>query len=166
MHVPNYCEIIPCLFVSGDEAATHHALHHSMKFSLVVNCTNHSPFLKPRNKYTTYIQLRVEDNLKAKEIRKMQQCLPYAIQLLHMHLSKGNNVLVHCLQGKQRSATIIAAYIMWSQNVSCNTAIKMVQEKRQCAFTPDVNFIQCLRWYETVQHLLSMDKSLHTKTAC
>jgi dual specificity MAP kinase phosphatase len=161
MYVPDLCEIAEHLYISGEEAAVHHALHAKLHFTLVVNCTNHSPFLNPRNEFTTYLKLGVEDNLKTKEIRKMTRCLPYVVQLIHDNVSQNGNVLVHCRQGKQRSATIIAAYIMWLQRVSWDTAVKIVQGRRPCAFTPDINFIQSLKFYDTVLP----DKSPLTPTA-
>lgn len=41
-----------------------------------------------------------------------------------------SSVLVHCAQGKSRSATVVIAYLMWKQNVSFREAMHLVRSKR------------------------------------
>ena len=61
---------------------------------------------------------------------------------------KGNEkILVHCMAGASRSATVVIAYVMWSQKVSFDDAYKMVREKRSCVF-PNGGFIDQLKMFE------------------
>lgn len=56
------------LYMSGQEAAVDHQLHRTMRFKLVMNCTNHLPFIQPKTAGTTYFKVAIEDNLRQKEI--------------------------------------------------------------------------------------------------
>ena len=44
------------------------------------------------------------------------------------------NVLVHCMAGVSRSATLVIAYLMKSRNVSFNEAFAIVKSKRKLVF--------------------------------
>lgn len=98
MHVENF-----------QEAAVDHQLHRTMRFRLVVNCTNNMPFIHPRAAHTTYLKEAIEDNLRHKEILKMAVALPVVVRLIHDAICMNGAVLVHCRMGQQRSATFIAA---------------------------------------------------------
>ena len=61
---------------------------------------------------------------------------------------KGNEkILVHCMAGASRSATVVIAYVMWSQKKSYDEAYKMVSEKRSCIF-PNDGFKDQLKMFE------------------
>lgn len=46
-------------------------------------------------------------------------------------MEQNGNVLVHCMGGISRSATIVIAYIMWSQKRCYQDALKYVDEMRE-----------------------------------
>ena len=58
-----------------------------------------------------------------------------------------NNVLVHCMQGASRSATIVIAYIMWKQKLSFENAFNFVNKKRPVAF-PNFGFREQLKIFD------------------
>lgn len=118
MHVEKFYNIRKNLFMSGEAAATDHQLHRTMRFKLIVNCTNDVPFINPKTEHTIYFMVALEDNLRQKEILKMTKALPIVVGLIHDTIHKHGAVLVHCRMGQQRSATFIAAYIMWADNIS------------------------------------------------
>jgi len=60
---------------------------------------------------------------------------------------QSGGVLVHCRAGISRSATIVLAYIMFSQNLSFEEAYLMVKEKRS-VIKPNPMFTRQLRIYE------------------
>ncbi|KAG5732046.1 ADP-ribosylation factor [Termitomyces sp. T112] len=53
--------------------------------------------------------------------------LPSACQFIEEALRSGGNVLVHCVQGISRSATVVAAYLMWRRRVNTTEALEMVR---------------------------------------
>lgn len=65
------------------------------------------------------------------------------------HLAPGvrSRVFVHCMAGRSRSATLVAAYLMWAQRLSLRQALILLKERRPMIF-PNVGFLQQLRRYE------------------
>lgn len=53
-----------------------------------------------------------------------------SITFIQTELDKGRGVLVHCQAGMSRSATIIAAYLMHSQNLDPEAALALIRKSR------------------------------------
>jgi hypothetical protein len=75
------------------------------------------------------------------------------VPIIHEHLSKGRNILVHCMAGMQRSAIIVLAYLYQyyfghvpSTDNTCtptfrmNRSISYLKSKRSIVFFPKMNF--------------------------
>ena len=61
---------------------------------------------------------------------------------------KGNDkILVHCMAGASRSATIVIAYVMWEQKMPFKEALDFVSKKRSCVF-PNCGFKDQLKIFE------------------
>jgi len=56
-------------------------------------------------------------------------------------------VLVHCLAGKSRSATIVIAYLMVVNNWTCDMAYKFLVAKRP-VISPNLGFMGALKALE------------------
>jgi dual specificity phosphatase 12 len=69
----------------------------------------------------------------------LQHMIP-SITFIQAELDKGKGILVHCQAGTSRSATIAAAYIMYSQNVDASTAIDLIRKVRS-SISPNAGFI-------------------------
>lgn len=63
------------------------------------------------------------------------------------HLQKGENVLVHCVAGMNRSTTICCAVVMLLEGVSADAALQRVREQHPWA-KPDSYHWLALRWLE------------------
>jgi protein-tyrosine phosphatase len=61
---------------------------------------------------------------------------------------KRGPVLVHCAAGMQRSAAIVAMYIIATSQYKVENAIQYVQSKRPIAFTPRANFLKSIQIFE------------------
>jgi len=68
-------------------------------------------------------------------------------ELIHENIIKGNVVLVNCIAGVSRSATIIIAYLMKYENMNLKEALTFVKEKRTI-ISPNRNFLYKLSDYE------------------
>ena len=63
------------------------------------------------------------------------------------HLQKGENVLVHCVAGMNRSTTICCAVVMLLEGLSADAALQRVREQHPWA-KPDSYHWLALRWLE------------------
>jgi protein-tyrosine phosphatase len=61
----------------------------------------------------------------------------------------GSAVLVHCMAGISRSATIVIAYLMCKHHASMNSMYNRLKEKR-CTISPNLDFMGHLLQYERV----------------
>jgi len=62
-------------------------------------------------------------------------------------IKNNGTVLVHCMKGKSRSATMVAAYMIRSQGLSVENAVNIIQSKRPIA-KPNDGFLAQLKEYE------------------
>jgi protein-tyrosine phosphatase len=68
-------------------------------------------------------------------------------RFIHKARTSGNSVLVHCAQGKSRSATAVVAHLMASYRWTYSEALAAVQARRKMA-EPNPTFQQRLRTFE------------------
>lgn len=62
------------------------------------------------------------------------------------YIKKDKTVLIHCLAGKSRSASVVLAYLIKKQGFVLEDAMKFVKSKRE--IYPNLNFIDQLMEYE------------------
>ena len=53
----------------------------------------------------------------------------------------------YCLQGVSRSAAVVIAYLIYTHNMSYDSAFDPVRRKRAC-IKPNSGFVQCLQQFE------------------
>jgi len=68
-------------------------------------------------------------------------------EFIHEQRKNGRGVLVHCMAGVSRSATIVIGYLMKYQNMDLKTAYQFVKRKRTC-IGPNKGFIEQLMKYD------------------
>ncbi|CAD8083645.1 unnamed protein product [Paramecium sonneborni] len=85
-------------------------------------------------------------DLTDKEDSDIQKYFNQTNMFIQENLNKGN-VLVHCFVGISRSATIVIAYIMWSQRITFQQAFLLVTSKRSQVY-PNKGFRQQLIKYQ------------------
>jgi predicted protein tyrosine phosphatase len=139
-------EIIPGIWLGNAIASQDQNFFNERRIEAVFNCTKDLPFLPniPR-KY----RLPVHDNLQDEEIRAMELASFEVIyKLSHEH--KKGPVLVHCAAGMQRSAAVVAMYLIAkTPGLRVEDAILFIQKKRPIAFTPGPNFLRAIKAFET-----------------
>jgi len=85
------------------------------------------------------------------ETQDIDKDLKRALEFIEEGRLQGGDVLVHCAQGKSRSATVVVAYIMAKSSLysTVATALKYTQEKRKMA-EPNPGFMRKLNlWQES-----------------
>ena len=61
--------------------------------------------------------------------------------------NKDGNILIHCMQGKSRSTTLLMAYLIKYKKEDTNSAYKIIKAKRKLTM-PNLGFMYKLREYE------------------
>ncbi|RYE18795.1 MAG: dual specificity protein phosphatase family protein [Sphingobacteriaceae bacterium] len=143
--------IVPNLYLGDIDDAANKWTVFSLNIDLIVNCTNHEKhyFKTVRDpKRIFYYRVPVNDDCKKKSLTKMSSLLPSAVTKIHESIKNNLNVLIHCHKGRQRSASIVTAYLMKHENMSLEEAVAYVKERRVVAFLPENNFESSLRLYE------------------
>ncbi|XP_068232676.1 dual specificity protein phosphatase 3-like [Palaemon carinicauda] len=65
-----------------------------------------------------------------------------AVDFIDEAINSGGTVLVHCRQGRSRSATIVAAFLMLKRNMTAAKALTLLRESRE--IRPNNGFLQHL----------------------
>ena len=135
--VNNADEIIPGLWLGNFAASKDEVFLRTKGIETVFNCTKDLPFHPSiQNRY----RVPVDDNLQPEEIRNMELWSYEIIYKLHKEYKKGKPVLVHCAAGMQRSAAVVAMYLIATQGMKWEQAYRHIRQRRAIAFFPGANF--------------------------
>ncbi len=142
-------EILPGLFVGNWAASQSQSFLKNNYIKLVVNATANIP--NAFSKELAYVRVPVNDPGSnpgtCKDVRLMKFYLPKVISIIQKARKHGYSILVHCHAGMQRSACIVAAYLLATGRAkTVNDAVHMLVEKRKVAFNggANVNFKSAL----------------------
>lgn len=149
MNVPNANEIVPGIWLGNRVAATDDKWLQQNNITVVFNATKDVPFSTVIKKQ---YRIPVDDNLKPEEIRNMTQWSQEAVYKVLEEYNKGNKILVHCAAGMQRSAAIVAMYLIATRGMTWQQAITYIQHIRPIAFRPSPNFKDSLIEFDKTYH--------------
>jgi hypothetical protein len=136
--------IIPGLWLGNGKSSMDEKFLKENGITCVFNCTKDLPF----HSYTKKrYRVPVDDNLKNEEIRNME-LWSYEIVYKLTKEHKQGNVLVHCYAGMQRSAAVIAMYLIANHKMKKDNAITFIKRKRSIAFLPFVNFDKAIKGFQ------------------
>jgi len=142
-------EILPGLWLGNRVAAHDGEFLRTKRIESVFNATKDIPF---HSGVDRRYRIPVDDNLKEEEIRNMELWSYEIVYKLHLEMKKaaanGTAVLVHCAAGMQRSAAVIAMYLIAVKQMKTEEAIQYIQERRPIAFRPGPNFERAIRGFE------------------
>ena len=79
---------------------------------------------------------------------KIERYFNSATQLIHQAIKTRKPILVHCAQGRSRSVTICAAYLISKHKMTAAQALAFIKSSRPMA-SPNVGFVEQLTNYET-----------------
>ena len=147
--LPDAHEILPGIWLGNKKASENDTWMKQKNITVVFNATKDIPFSTSIQKQ---YRIPVDDNLQPEEIRNMTLWSHEIVYKLMMEHNKGQNILVHCAAGMQRSAVIVGMYLIATKGMSWNQAISYIQGIRPIAFRPSPNF---------KDSLISFDNSYH-----
>lgn len=140
--------VLKNLFIGNIEDAANKSFLESNKINLVLNCckeyTVDYNYLKTIN--VGCVILGYFDSLD-QDLNDQGKLLS-AVKLIDEHLSnERGGVLVHCVAGVSRSATVVIAYLMWKNRINFESAFRIVKQARPI-IEPNSNFVNQLKSFE------------------
>jgi protein-tyrosine phosphatase len=130
-------EILPRLWLGNKTAAADEDFLRTHDIRTVFNCTKHLPFHPSVQKQ---YRVPVDDTLEPAEIKNMFLWSPEIVYKLLAAYKRGETILVHCVAGMQRSAAVVAMFLMATMGLSAEAAMQYVRDRRAVAFFPAANF--------------------------
>ena len=113
---------------------------------LIINLSKDLPFTDLEN--IDKFRVAIHDNRSQESDIGMIQNFHHCYSLIDNKLSNNQSVLIHCRAGMQRSAALLALYLMRKNNYSFDKAKSIIKKERCIAFYPVVNFIGPIRYFE------------------
>lgn len=108
-------------------------------YDLIINCSINLP-----NVIDNTINIKLKDSLTEAKNMYKQLNEKNILEEIHLTLENNKKVLVHCHMGMQRSATVIACYLIKYYNFEIQKVINFLKSKRKIAFFSCVNFIETI----------------------
>lgn len=133
----SYDEIIPNIYVGNKNSAKDYNLVKNL--TLIVNCTEDIPFYFREKKINRFRVSVPDDQSLDSNLRIITYIKPILPTIHKCYLDK-KKILIHCRAGSQRSATLLACYLIKYHNFTKDMAITYIRSKRGITFFPGPNF--------------------------
>jgi len=142
--------IIPRIWLGNFKASQDVMFLKTNQISVVFNCTKDLPFQLAVK--TQMYRLPVDDNLDPVEIRNMSLWSYEAVQKLIAEYNTGKHILVHCAAGMQRSAALVAMFLIAHYRTHFVDAAVYIKKRRPIAFFPGANFGAAIKEFDESFH--------------
>jgi len=113
-------------------------------FNLVINCSTNLPFNNNINNDIKKIRIFINDDLSYKSNIDLYNYLNNITDIIHNYSKKKEKIFIYCYAGKQRSPSVIAAYLIRYYNFTIYEAINYIKQKNNNTFKPKINFYNTL----------------------
>ena len=137
-----FIEILPNLWIGNSEILK---IINKLNIDNIINCTKDLHFIGKHTQYKTDIK----NNLEKYEIIKMYEYLNETSDFIYSKLINHKSILVVCENGNQKSATIIAAYIIKYGHMNITNTIHSIRTKHVSAFYPNIEYKNSLEMVES-----------------
>lgn len=126
----------------GDSASPEFFRKHGIR--LLVNASANIPMRVPSGVRTYRVPL--DDDPAANATMLLH--FPVVVPLIDEAVKYGEGVLVHCRAGMQRSASVVAAYLMYKRRIGAAKAMELINAKKPETFWPAPTFCKALYQWE------------------
>jgi dual specificity MAP kinase phosphatase len=115
--------------------------------NVIVNCTKDCLFYFNEQEVKYKYRIPVDDDRQENSLFIMFRYLSNIIDIIRFHVVRGDHIYIHCHAGMQRSACVVAAYLIRHYKMTPQEAVYFIRNKRPIAFTPFINFQKSLDNY-------------------
>jgi protein-tyrosine phosphatase len=147
--------IAPKIFIGNYHAARDKNVFDKYNIKAVLNCTKDLPNSFRNRSDIEYMRIPIDDSLKESDIVKLTEYFPVITRFIEKHANiQKHAILVHCVEGSQRSCASVVAYLMEMYGMDPYKACATVLSKRNKAFHHgnNVNFEKSInRYYKSLQ---------------
>jgi hypothetical protein len=141
----NATEILPGLWLGDIKASLDTTFLRDKQIQCIINCTDRHPFAEDSIIKVKH-RLSIKDNLDINGMAKLYQSLDHLCDQIKTNIIS-HNILIHCYPGKQRSTTIIIAYLMKYGHMDLQSAMIAIKSKNPDIFELPFNFEPVLQLY-------------------
>lgn len=117
---------------------------------VIINCSKDLPFYFNNQEVAFKYRIPVDDDRQDNSLYIMFLYLPKIVDIMKYHINRNENIYVHCHAGMQRSACVVAAYLMAHYKLTPTDAITHIKKHRPIAFSPFTNFEKSLNNYYNI----------------
>ena len=139
-------QIVRNLWIGSEGDSSSDAFFKKRNIRLVVNATANIPFATAAWPEVQTVRVPVDDDPNENET--MLRHLPVVVLVIDDVLDHGHGVLVHCRAGMQRSAAVVAGYLMWKRGMTADQALEFINKRKHETFWPRATFESALRAWE------------------
>lgn len=141
-------QIIPRIWIGNIYAALDDTFLNNNQIHVIINCTKDLPFHQnvSEHKAKAY-RVAVHDNLQPEEIQNMTLWSSEIVYYMLKEYFEGNNILVHCAAGMQRSAAVVAMFLIALKGFTPDESILFIKSRRNIVFTPSINFRKSIDYF-------------------
>jgi protein-tyrosine phosphatase len=140
--VGSYNEITSNLWIGDCYSALNSNFLENNNIKLIINCSKNLKFND--FKHIKKLRIPINDDRSNESNIKMIKYFNKYYHIIDNFLKANKGVLIHCRMGCQRSATLVALYLMKKKNINFKQAKQIIRSKRYYAFFPLVNFHKIL----------------------
>ncbi len=130
-------EILPHLYLSNYEDVKKIPPERDI---FVINCTKDLDMIKTQGGGT---RLYVDDDPSSEQT--MTENIPLMLRYIDDHITREKDVVVHCFAGQQRSAAVVATYLVQMKGFTINQAVDFIKSKKSDAFLDGVHFMNSIK---------------------
>ena len=145
-----YDLIVPYLYLGNCESISSENLN-TLGIELVINATKTCPF-QLEDGIIRNIRIPIDDDLSMSTNIKMYRYIKLILPIVDSYIKNKKPVFINCMAGMQRSATIVAAYLIEYRGYNVESAIYYIRKRRPIAFRPGPNFLHTLNMLYLSKH--------------